>query len=222
MSVALAEAGCNHVYGLDLPAKPSSDVEASQAYVTRFGSKLHYLSADVTDKSGITETIVGIAKKHGRLDVSVAAAGVLGVASGQHCTQYSESEWRKVIDINLSGVFFTSAAAAQGMLETKTPAGSIIMIASMSGSITNRVSRGVRLSRCVKTSTYPTPHRAMHGSLTTAVNPGSFNSLARWPVSWGKTTSVSIRSPRATSIPRYVIYTWENSETHLSPWTTPR
>jgi hypothetical protein len=37
-------------------------------------------------------------------------------------------------------VFFTAAAAAKGMLETKMPAASIILIASMSGSITNRVS----------------------------------------------------------------------------------
>ncbi len=187
MSVALAEAGCHHVYCLDLPSKPSSDVQASQAYVAKFGSQLHYLSADVTDKPGITETIVGIAKKHGRLDVSVAAAGVLGVASGQHCTEYSESEWRKVIDINLTGVFFTSSAAAQGMLETKTPSGSIIMIASMSGSITNRVCwRGTVVTPA---NTERRKDRGTHGWPIIVANPASSSSLARWHVSWVKTTS---------------------------------
>jgi NAD(P)-dependent dehydrogenase (short-subunit alcohol dehydrogenase family) len=75
MSIALAEAGCKHVYALDLPNKPSLDFEASKAYVKRMGSDMHYISTDVTDKPGLTDAILGISREHGRLDVCVAAAG---------------------------------------------------------------------------------------------------------------------------------------------------
>jgi NAD(P)-dependent dehydrogenase (short-subunit alcohol dehydrogenase family) len=42
------------------------------------------------------------------------------------------------MDINTNGVLFTAQAAGRQMVKYKLP-GSIILIASMSGSITNRV-----------------------------------------------------------------------------------
>ena len=42
------------------------------------------------------------------------------------------------MDVNTNGVFYTAQAAGQQMLEFSN-GGSIILIASMSGSITNRV-----------------------------------------------------------------------------------
>jgi NAD(P)-dependent dehydrogenase (short-subunit alcohol dehydrogenase family) len=45
----------------------------------------------------------------------------------------------QVMDINTSGVLFTAQAAGRQMVKYKIP-GSIILIASMSGSITNKVS----------------------------------------------------------------------------------
>lgn len=42
------------------------------------------------------------------------------------------------MEVNTSGVLHTAQAAGRQMLKHKTP-GSIILIASMSGSITNRV-----------------------------------------------------------------------------------
>lgn len=43
-------------------------------------------------------------------------------------------------DVNVNGVLFTAQAVGRQMVKFGTP-GSIILIASMSGSITNRVSR---------------------------------------------------------------------------------
>ena len=45
----------------------------------------------------------------------------------------------QVMDINANGVLYTAQAAGRQMIKFKQP-GSIILIASMSGSITHRVS----------------------------------------------------------------------------------
>ncbi len=103
MSIALAEAGCD-VYALDLPDSPSADFEIAAEYVGKLGKSLKYITVDVTNKGSVENIIVGIAKEHSRLDACVAAAGILGPHGGAHCTEYTADTWRKVIDVNLSGV----------------------------------------------------------------------------------------------------------------------
>jgi len=44
--------------------------------------------------------------------------------------------WRRLIDINITGTFLVAQAAAQKMMANKNP-GSMVFIASMSGSIVN-------------------------------------------------------------------------------------
>lgn len=141
MAVALCEAGAK-IHALDLPAQPSSDFHACIAYVDKLknGSSLTYHPTDVTDQSRISSLVIDqIAREEGRLDLCVAAAGILGPAEGESCLTYSKKDWERVMKVNLDGVFYTCQAAARGMVETGCKAGSIVMIASMSGSITNKV-----------------------------------------------------------------------------------
>ena len=69
------------------------------------------------------------------MDVCVAAAGILGT---QLAIEYEAKEFEKIIDVNVNGVFYTAQAAARQMTRFNTP-GSIILIASLYGSGTNRV-----------------------------------------------------------------------------------
>ncbi|EGO03654.1 hypothetical protein SERLA73DRAFT_175211 [Serpula lacrymans var. lacrymans S7.3] len=150
MAFALAEAGAI-VYCVDLPAFPDSDWEAVKQHVDKLSplseeivrgaankpsskSKLVYISADVTDQDGTRAVFKHIAETEGRVDVCVACAGILRSAE---CLEYPGDEFRKLIDINVNGVFFTAQAAARQMVRLGIP-GSIILIASMSGSIANR------------------------------------------------------------------------------------
>jgi NAD(P)-dependent dehydrogenase (short-subunit alcohol dehydrogenase family) len=115
------------------------------AYVDKLknGSSLTYHPTDVTDQSRISSLVIDqIAREEGRLDLCVAAAGILGPAEGESCLKYSKKDWERVMKVNLDGVFYTCQAAARGMVETGCKAGSIVMIASMSGSITNKVGTG--------------------------------------------------------------------------------
>lgn len=143
MAIALCEAGAK-THALDLASSPSSDLEASMAYVQKLGngSSLHFHQVDVTDQGAVSRLIcdeITAAHEH-RLDICVAAAGILGPAEGETCLTYPKEHWEKVMNVNTNGVFYTCQAAAKAMVDSGCRHGSIIMIASMSGSVTNKVS----------------------------------------------------------------------------------
>ncbi|TFK61365.1 NAD(P)-binding protein [Pluteus cervinus] len=145
IALALAEAGAN-VYCLDLPPTPDSDWLKVQAHAASLAQsqraqgnllvagKLEYVSGDVTDQKKVWDIAEEIAKKEGRLDICVANAGILRSAE---CLEYPAEEFRKLIDINVSGALFSAQAAGRQMERLGIP-GSIILIASMSGSMTNK------------------------------------------------------------------------------------
>jgi NAD(P)-dependent dehydrogenase (short-subunit alcohol dehydrogenase family) len=59
-----------------------------------------------------------------------------GVAATTLAETTSDDDWLRVIDVNLNGVFRSCRAVGKYMLERKS--GSIVNVASMSGSIVNR------------------------------------------------------------------------------------
>ena len=138
MAEALCEAGAA-VHCLDLPAEPGNDWVATQRYVDRMGVKggrLEYASVDVTDQSATWEAIEKIGDKEKRLDVCIAAAGILAEAKG---LEYPAKDFQKILSVNVNGVLHTAQAAGRQMKRFDSP-GSIILIASMAGSIAIGVS----------------------------------------------------------------------------------
>jgi NAD(P)-dependent dehydrogenase (short-subunit alcohol dehydrogenase family) len=154
MALALCEAG-GTVHALDLPTTPSQEFKDVQSYISQLPlpsssstpPRLFYHSANVTSQSSlenlVTQTII---PQSGRMDFVVAAAGILGPPSQTTCLTLKAEDWEKVFKVNTDGVFYTAQAGAKGILSGETKGkgkgkgGSIILIASMSGSITNRVS----------------------------------------------------------------------------------
>ena len=86
---------------------------------------------DVTDEAGVQAGISWAAAQLGGLDLVVNGAGVLSVA---HVVDLEAREWRRVLDVNATGTFLVSRAAARTMIEAGRPA-SIISIASIAGKI---------------------------------------------------------------------------------------
>lgn len=140
MASALAEAGAA-VYCLDVPQEGNADpsFSATKKYISRLGlpshARLEYASVDVTNQNAIWETVEKIAEREGRLDACVAAAGILRSAD---CLEYPAEEFQRLMEVNVNGVLYTAQAAGRQMVRLGRP-GSIILIASMSGSITNKV-----------------------------------------------------------------------------------
>jgi len=136
-AIALAEAGARVVYCFDLAEEPSEEFKASREYVSKLenGSRLEYFSADVRNQELLWKKGEEIGDKEQRFDFCVAAAGILKPEIG--CLEYPAQEFRDVVEVNTTGVLFTAQAAGRQMARFGR-GGSIILIASMSGSITNR------------------------------------------------------------------------------------
>ncbi len=64
------------------------------------------------------------------------AANCAGVADAAPAEEMPLAQWQRVFDINVTGVFLSCQAEAKVMLPRKE--GSIVNIASMSGTIVNR------------------------------------------------------------------------------------
>ncbi|KAI6007577.1 hypothetical protein F5J12DRAFT_80788 [Pisolithus orientalis] len=137
MAIALAEAGARAVYCFDLPEEPSEEFVASREYVSKLdnGSRLEYFATDVRDQQLLWKKAEEIGDEEQRLDICVAAAGVL--KPQMDCLEYSADLFREVVEVNTTGVLFTAQAAGRQMARFGR-GGSIILIASISGSLTNR------------------------------------------------------------------------------------
>jgi NAD(P)-dependent dehydrogenase (short-subunit alcohol dehydrogenase family) len=135
MALALCEAGAS-VYAFDLPATPGDEFVATAEYARKLGSALSYVSCDVTDQKDIWGKVATIGDTEGRVDVCIAAAGIV---AGAPCLKYKAEEFQRVIDVNTNGMLYAAQAAGRQMIRFGIP-GSIILIASMAGSLTLRVS----------------------------------------------------------------------------------
>lgn len=83
---------------------------------------------NVTDESFIGETCGRLKERFGRVDVLVNNAGVSLI---KPALQTSASEWRRVLDVNLTGPFLLTQAIGDLMLAQRS--GSVINVASVAG-----------------------------------------------------------------------------------------
>ncbi|MCM3887424.1 SDR family NAD(P)-dependent oxidoreductase [Frankia sp. R82] len=108
------------------------EVKEVAAQIERDGGEAVALEADVTDPDAIeqaTQTAVGT---FGRLDLSVNNAGI---AAGREPIGTTLAEdWQRVLDVNLSGVFYCMRAEITAMLHGGT-GGSIVNMASVFGTV---------------------------------------------------------------------------------------
>ena len=88
------------------------------------------LCADVSDSAAVNAMIAAAEERFGSLDVLVNSAGVALVGL---LTDASDEDWRRVIDTDLGGVFYTCRAALPAMIRAHS--GCIINIASMWGEV---------------------------------------------------------------------------------------
>ena len=132
---ALCEAGAT-VYALDRLPDPSPDFYRVQRRAAEeLQTTLHYRQIDVTDQEILGEVVAKIGDEHGRIDGLIAAAGI---QQEMPALDYSAKDANKMFEVNITGVFMTAQAVAKVMIKHKTP-GSMAFIASMSGTVANRV-----------------------------------------------------------------------------------
>jgi NAD(P)-dependent dehydrogenase (short-subunit alcohol dehydrogenase family) len=90
-----------------------------------------FKKSDVSKIEEVKDLVETAFSKFGRLDIMVNNAGI-GALGG--ILETSQTDWQKVLDINLSGVFYGTQAAAKLMKEHKIK-GSIINLSSILGTV---------------------------------------------------------------------------------------
>ncbi|MFI5907451.1 SDR family NAD(P)-dependent oxidoreductase [Dactylosporangium sp. NPDC051541] len=83
---------------------------------------------DVSDERDVTRFAAAVEARYGRVDVLVNNAGIASIAPAEATTA---TQWRRVLDVNLTGPFLLCQAFGRGMLAGR--AGSIVNIASVAG-----------------------------------------------------------------------------------------
>ncbi|WP_406248342.1 SDR family oxidoreductase [Microbacterium sp. M] len=91
-----------------------------------------FLQVDVTDAEAVEAAASDVVARFDAPDVVLNAAGIVRSASAEDMTV---ADWRQVVDIDLSGTFYVCQAFGRRMLDAGR--GSVVNIASMSGSISN-------------------------------------------------------------------------------------
>lgn len=130
IAVGLAEAGAS-VGCFDLAS--SSGLNDTVKRIEGVGRRGLALTGDVTQAENLAAAISTLEKELGPLSVAANCAGIANAAAAE---EMSLAQWQRVFDINLTGVFLSCQAEARVMLPRKQ--GSIVSIASMSGTIVNR------------------------------------------------------------------------------------
>lgn len=124
------------VYALDRLDSPSPDFDRiAQRAEKELGTSLSYRRIDVRDVEALNSIIEEIAQKEGRMDGLIAAAGV---QQETPALEYTAEDANFLMSINFTGVFMTAQAVAKQMIKFGN-GGSIVLIASMSGTVANRV-----------------------------------------------------------------------------------
>lgn len=106
--------------------------EAMAASIRAAGGQALYLHHDVADETDWEQTIATTMDRFGRLDVLVNNAGV---GWGGPPEDETLERWRKLMSINLDGVFLGTKHAIRAMTSQKPARASIINISSIEGII---------------------------------------------------------------------------------------
>jgi len=89
-----------------------------------------YMIVDVTNFADVKKAIDDVIKKHGRIDVLIANAGVVRVGQVE---DFPEEDYDLLINVNLKGTFFTCKAAVPYFKKQRF--GTIITLASVAAHI---------------------------------------------------------------------------------------
>ncbi len=98
--------------------------------VRSLGRRSRAFKADVTDPQAVESMVSATLEEFGRIDALVNNAGIMPESSS---TEMTLDEWRRVIDVDLTGAFICTQAVLPTMLGQAS--GSIVMIASRIGQI---------------------------------------------------------------------------------------
>jgi NAD(P)-dependent dehydrogenase (short-subunit alcohol dehydrogenase family) len=126
ISVRAAEEGAAAVLIADVRGEPREGGQPTTDLVAAAGAKCQFVEADVTRPDDLARAVAA-AGSFGGVDVMVNNAGVFG---REDFFEWTESDYDRVMDVNVKGVFFGCQAAARAM---RGRGGAIVNLSSIGG-----------------------------------------------------------------------------------------
>jgi gluconate 5-dehydrogenase len=123
----LAERGVNLVIAARRYEKL---VKVADEISSKYGVKVVPIKADVSQEDQVISTVKTAIEKFGSIEILVNNAGTASISPS---IDMNLEEWKKVIDVNLTGVFLCARTAAREMIKKKY--GKIVNIASIYGAV---------------------------------------------------------------------------------------
>lgn len=108
--------------------------EAAAAGLRERGLSAEAMAGDVTDPARMEAIAEALAARGQAATILVNNAGI--GQSGVPAEEVGDADWRRMMDVNLNGVFWCARAFGRPML--RAGRGSIVNLGSMSGTIANR------------------------------------------------------------------------------------
>ncbi|KYG26579.1 2-dehydro-3-deoxy-D-gluconate 5-dehydrogenase KduD [Alkalihalobacillus trypoxylicola] len=120
MVLGLAEAGA------DIIGAGISEMSETKQKVEALGQKFYEIQVDLSEDGAASALVEKAVKEAGRIDILVNNAGII---RRENAADFSDDDWKAVIDVNLNSVFKLSREIGKHMIENGS--GKIINIASM-------------------------------------------------------------------------------------------
>lgn len=124
MAIALAEAGADLV----VTARSRADLEKTAGAIRELGQSAMPIPCDVHDGSSVAAMVDRALAEFGRIDVLVNNAGGGDL---KPILEMSESEWLRIVDLNINSIFRMCKAVGPHMVRQRR--GKIINMSSMYG-----------------------------------------------------------------------------------------
>lgn len=125
-ALALSKAGARVAAG----ARRTDRLESLKKEIESSGGEAIIQSLDVTKKAECDSFVDSVVKKWGSIDILVNNAGLMPLSFFKNM---KVDEWDRMIDVNIKGVIYCTAAAVPHMLAKKS--GHIVNISSIAGRV---------------------------------------------------------------------------------------
>jgi NAD(P)-dependent dehydrogenase (short-subunit alcohol dehydrogenase family) len=105
------------------------NAEALATLGAKLGGPVHTEALDLVDAAAVQRAADNTARALGKIDILVASAGIAG--PNYTAWEYPLEEWRRVIDVNINGLYYSNRYVVPYMLANGY--GRIVNIASIAG-----------------------------------------------------------------------------------------
>ena len=123
------------VYCLDRLPEPEKEFKIVQQRLgPKYGGALNYDHVDVREAGNLDRVISEVAGRHQRMDGLIACAAIQDVTPA---LDYTPEKIMAMMDVNYKGVYRSAVSTARQMIKYNC-SGSILLVASMSGLVSNR------------------------------------------------------------------------------------